>query len=138
MSLVSLVSHEWGTRVTRVGYSCHTSGVLVSHEWGTRVTRVGSLHFITALFISYTRNNLTNIIYHIILSARTKGSIMVKDRKTIIFGPFITEILEEEIARRGGRIGYTALVSEALAEKYAEQLKQKQLSHKVKLQQSQY
>jgi len=63
---------------------------------------------------------------------------MVKDRKTIIFGPFITEILEEEIARRGGRIGYTALVSEALAEKYAEQLKQKQLSHKVKLQQSQY
>jgi hypothetical protein len=70
------------------------------------------------------------------MSDEIKEVFMARDRKTVVFGPFITEILEEEIARRGGRISYTALVSEALAEKYAKELKEKQLEHKAKLQQS--
>jgi methyltransferase-like protein len=56
------------------------------------------------------------------------------ERKTITLSDFIFEIMNEEMEKRGGRTTYTSLINEALAEKYSNQLRIKQLEKKAKLQ----
>jgi len=55
------------------------------------------------------------------------------ERKTIILSDSLYEVLQEEIVRRGERTSFTSIVNEALAEKYASELKAKQLEKKAKL-----
>ncbi len=55
------------------------------------------------------------------------------ERKTITLSSNIFEILQEEIEKRGERTTLTSIINEALAEKYFNQLKFKQLEKKAKL-----
>jgi len=55
------------------------------------------------------------------------------ERKTVILSDSLFEVLQEEIVRRGERTSFTSIINEALAEKYASQLKAKQLEKKAKL-----
>jgi len=54
------------------------------------------------------------------------------ERKTITFDKIILGIRDAEIEKRGGRTTYTALVSEALADKFALELKVSLLEEKAK------
>ncbi len=54
------------------------------------------------------------------------------ERKTITFDKIILGIMDAEIEKRGGRTTYTALVSEALADKFALELKVRLLEEKAK------
>jgi len=54
------------------------------------------------------------------------------ERKTITFDKIILGIMDAEIEKRGGRTTYTALVSEALADKFALELKVSLLEEKAK------
>jgi len=54
-----------------------------------------------------------------------------ENRKAITFNTLILEIIEEEINRRGGQTTYSALVNELFAEKFAKDLRVKELELKA-------
>jgi len=52
---------------------------------------------------------------------------MIKNRKSITFDDIILHVIDDEIDRRGRRTSYSALVNELFAERFAKEIKAKEL-----------
>jgi hypothetical protein len=55
---------------------------------------------------------------------------MIKNRKSITFDDIILLVIDDEINRRGRRTSYSALVNELFAERFAKEIKAKELELK--------
>jgi len=52
-----------------------------------------------------------------------------ENRKAITLNPILIEIISDEIKRRGWTNGYSAIIAEALTEKFSKEFRVKQLEH---------